>query len=254
MNNDYYILDKPENCFAKSYKKDNEIYFETYNSHIEVCKAFLEKLYPITNIYKKYDINYLNSIVINHDIGKRGKEFQESIKNKEQQYIRHEELAFILWLNEHDELRNLETQQILSILAHHKTLIDDDSAIMIEQYIATHPNFENLWKKWLDILKTPREKRIDKIFLDTLPLIDILRTIDILASYTTETVFKKYFGLSQSNSLYESSLNDLSRELCSVNLKSDEIDFKEPINDTDIIKIQITNPIKVEIEFKRKKI
>jgi len=244
---DIYDLLHPSDCFAKTHK---EGYLEAYDSHVNVAVAFIE---PVLEIFKlRAPLDYIREMVALHDIGKRGSEFQDRIKGRnEPQYIRHEELAFIKWLDEYQELRSLDKPRILAILAHHKTLIDDESAIMIERYIADRPNWEDLSNKWLKIIKTPRERQIDVVFLSALPLVDILRTIDILASYTTETILLKHLGLPYSNSIYENKRNDVNMELCSLNLKSSEIEFGVLNSSEERIKLQLFKPVNSIVEYRR---
>ncbi len=257
---DVYKLLPPGECYSKTHGD----YLETYESHVNASVAFVK---PVMNMLKsKYSFEYVEVMVEIHDIGKRGIEFQDKIKgSKSQQYIRHEYLAFIKWLEGDPEINRenpltswatIEGQkiflpQILAILMHHQTIIDDDiSAVMIERYIAEHTRMEALSKIWLSILKTPREKKIDKTFLEALKLVDILRTIDILASYTTETVFARYFDKNYAkNSLYEAGITDLSKELSTVNLKSSEIEFEKVYSDDSDIKIHILKPIDCFVKY-----
>lgn len=246
--NDTYKLLPPSECYSKTHGD----YLETYESHVNASVAFVK---PVMNTLKsKYSFEYLIDMVELHDIGKRGTEFQRMIQgNKPPQYIRHEYLAFIKWLDHDPEIEHLDRPRILAILGHHKTLIDDDSAIMIERYIAEHLNMEQLAKRWLGILKTPRKKLIDKTFLSALKLVDFLRTVDILASYTTETVFARYFDKNYAkNSLYEAGITDLSKELSTVNLKSSEIEFEKIYSDDNNIKILILKPIDCVVKYVRR--
>lgn len=245
MNDIYAIM--PENeCFSKRYGD----YLEMYNSHINVCISFIK---PVINILKfRYEYNYVKNMVLFHDIGKRGREFQESIKSRKRQYIRHEELAFIMWLDNYPDLMCLDKPQILAILAHHRTLIDEKSAIEIERYISEHENMKELSRKWLDILKTPRKNRIDnRLLLPALRLVDILRTIDILSSYTTETILYFYLNCNYAKSIYDSAYTDLSRELSNINLRADKIKFETTNIDEKKIKIQILEPINSIVEYIR---
>ena len=237
----------PENeCFSRNHKD----YLETYRSHVSACTSFVR---PVMNAFRSsFEIVYIENMVRLHDIGKRGKEFQKSIKKEGAQYIRHEELAFILWLDDYPDLTCLDEPQILAILAHHKTLIDEALAIKIEKYISGHKNLRELSRKWIGILKSPRKNRIDtELLLPALKLVDILRTIDILASYTTKTVLRLHLNCEKRNSLFDSAYTALSRELSSINLRVDEIDFKECENNGDTVKIQILNPINCIIEYRR---
>jgi hypothetical protein len=245
MNSIYDLL--PENeCFSKSHKD----HLETYRSHVDACISFVG---PVINVFRSsFEYIYIEDMVRLHDIGKRGKEFQKRIKKEGAQYIRHEELAFILWLDDYPDLTSLDEPQILAILAHHKTLIDEAFAIRIEKYISGHRNLKELSRKWIGILKSPRKNRIDtELLLPALKLVDILRTIDILASYTTETVLRLHLNCENRNSLFDSAYTALSRELSSINLRADEIDYRECKNNEDTVKIQILNPIKSIIEYRR---
>jgi CRISPR-associated endonuclease Cas3-HD len=247
MNSTYCLL--PENeCFSKSYKG----YLETYATHVNACTSFLK---PVMNIFRsKLEYDYLESIIRLHDIGKRGEEFQKSIIRGKAQNIRHEELAFILWLDNHPDLKTLDEPQILAILAHHRTLIDEESAIRIEKYISEHEKMEEMSEKWINMLRNPRENRIDtKLLLPALKLVDILRTIDVLASYTTETVLHLHLNLENHDSLFASSYSKISRELSSVNLRVDEIDFEESEISEETTKIQILRPINLIAEYRRRR-
>jgi hypothetical protein len=199
-----------------------------------------------------YELGYIENMVSLHDIGKRGKEFQNMMRSpkKTSQSIRHEELAFILWLDGYQELQCLEEPQILAILSHHRTLIDEKSAINIERYISEHENIMALSRKWLDILQTPRTNRIDNILLlPALHLVDLLRTIDVLASYTTHSIFCMYHELDCADSLYDAAYTDVSREISSINLRRDQIEFVVNRENEDNILIQILNPIDSLVHF-----
>jgi hypothetical protein len=243
---DLYSLLPRNICVSKSYGE----YFETYDSHVDACTSFIESV--MKNLNSRYEFVYIKNMVSLHDIGKRGNEFQRMIRDpkKSSQIIRHEELAFIMWLDGYQELQCLEEPQILAILSHHRTLLDEKSAIKIERYISEHENFRNLIRKWLGILKTPRTRRIDnKLLLPALHLVDLLRTIDVLASYTTQTVFCMYHHLDCADSLYDSAYTDLSRELSSINLRKDQIKFTVINEDEGNIMIQIIKPIDSFVNF-----
>lgn len=222
-----------------------------YKSHVNACLSFVR---PVMNAFRSgFNYDYVENMVRLHDVGKKGEEFQKGIRKEKAQDIRHEELAFILWLDEHPDLTCLDEMQILAILAHHRTLIDELSAIKIEGYISEHENMKELSRRWLNILKRPRRNRIDtELLLPTLKLVDILRTIDLLASYTTKTVLHLSLNLEIHNSLFASAYTDLSRELSSLNLRADEIDFKDVENDEKTIRIQILKPINSIAEYKRR--
>lgn len=247
MNDIYSLL--PENeCFSKKLGD----YFEMYKSHVDACVSFVR---PVINAFRsRIDYDYIGNMVRLHDIGKRGEEFQKSIRRRKAQYIRHEELAFILWLDGYPDLTCLDTPQILAILSHHKTLIDEESAINIEKYISEHKNMKELSERWINILKTPRKNRIDtELLLPALKLVDLLRTIDVLASYTTETVLHLFLNIENHNSLFASAYTNISRELSSINMRADEIDFQETRNNVETIKIQILKPVNFIAEYRRRK-
>lgn len=248
MNNDIYKLLPAEDCYSKTHGSD---FFETYNSHVNLCLSFVN---PVLN-----SLNYRNSIeevkkmVQLHDIGKLGHEFQEAITMNKPQYIRHEELAFIKWLDNYDILKNLKQPYILAILAHHRTLIDDESAIKIERFISNHPDWKILSRKWLDIAKRTTTDRIDHEFLLTLPLIDILRTVDILASFTSETIYLQYMKKPEiKNSLYEAAFSDVSKELSCINIRTDEIKYETISDDGKTVKICLSSPVNSIIEYVRR--
>lgn len=235
-------------CVSKRYGE----YFETYESHVNVCTSFIKP--AMKNLHSRYELEYIKNMVSLHDIGKRGKEFQNMIRDpkRSSQNIRHEELAFILWLDGHQELHCLEEPQILAILSHHRTLIDEKSAIKIERYISEHKNFMILSKKWLNILQTPRTNRIDNtLLLPALHLVDLLRTIDVLASYTTLSIFCMYHELDCADSLYDSAYTDLSREISSINLRRDQIEFTVSDENENNVLIHILAPIESEVHFIR---
>ncbi len=236
-----------DECFSKNYRD----HFETYKSHVSACVSFAR---PVMNALRsRLNYDYVENMVRLHDIGKRGEEFQKSIRKEKAQDIRHEELAFILWLDDYPDLTCLDEPQILAILAHHRTLIDEISAIKIERYISEHENMKELSRRWLNILMRPRKNRIDiELLLPTLKLVDILRTIDLLASYTTATVLRLSLNLENPDSLFASAYTNLSRELSSVNLRTDEINFKDVENDEKTIRIQILKPINSIAEYKRR--
>ncbi|VVB88705.1 Uncharacterised protein [uncultured archaeon] len=247
MNNIYELLPS-ENCFSKTHGND---FFETYNSHVNLCLAFVE---PVLN-----SLNYHNSIdevrkmVQLHDIGKRGPEFQDSIKTNKLQYIRHEELAFIKWLNNYPDLKDLKLPYILAILAHHRTLIDDESAIKIEQFISNRSDWKILSGKWLGIIKRTTVDRIDHEFLSALPLIDILRTVDILASFTSENIYLQYMKKPDiKKSLYEAGFSDVSKELSCINIRADELKFETVSDDEKTVKICLNSPVESVVEYVRR--
>jgi len=248
MNDDIYKLLPPEECYSKTHGKN---FFETYNSHVNLCLAFVDPVLKILNPRNPDDIKKMIQF---HDLGKLGPEFQKKIKGgKEPQYIHHSEVAFMKWLNKDNLLKDLKLPHILAILAHHRTLIDEESAIIIEQYISNHSNWKILSKKWLNILKRETPDRIDKEFLLALPLIDILRTIDILASFTSEIIFKQYMKEKYvPNSLFESGFTDVSKELSSINIRLDELKYDVISDDGKNIKIHLNFPINSEIEYVRR--
>lgn len=231
-------------------------YFEAYNSHVNVCLAFVE---PIHNILRcKIPKEDIREVVRLHDIGKLGDEFQGSLRKGSRQHIRHEELAFIKWLDRFEEIRRLSETQILAILAHHRTLIDVESAIMIEQCIANHEDWEQLSKKWLEIIKRPRSNRMDtELFLPALPLIDVLRTIDVLASFTTQCIYQREISQEEPpGSLFSASArySPFATEISSVNLRSAQISYTVLERDgIDYVKVGITSPVEAEIEYKSKR-
>ncbi|NJD52211.1 MAG: CRISPR-associated endonuclease Cas3'' [Candidatus Methanoperedens sp.] len=248
MNNDIYKLLPTEDCYSKTHGSD---FFETYNSHINLCLAFLNPVLKALNYHNSIDD--VKRMVQLHDIGKLGPEFQEAIKMNKPQYIRHEELAFIKWLDNYSNLKDLKLPYILAILAHHKTLIDDESAILIEQFISNHPNWKKLSKEWLSIIKRQRPERIDHEFLSALPLIDILRTVDILASFTSETVYLQYMKKPEiKKSLYEAAFSDISKELSCINIRTDEIKYETISDDGKTVKIDLNSPVNSIIEYVRR--
>jgi hypothetical protein len=222
-----------------------------YKSHVDACIAFVR---PVMNVFRlRADYEYIRNMIRFHDIGKRGKEFQRSIRKRKVQYIRHEELAFVLWLDSYPDLMCLDEPQILAILSHHRTLIDEESAIKIEKYISEHDNMEELSGRWINMLKTPRKNRIDtELLLPALKLVDILRTIDILASYTTETALHLFLNIKNHDSLFASAYTDLSRELSSINIRANEIGFHKVGNGKEAIEIQIQKPVNFIVEYRRK--
>jgi len=249
MNNDIYKLLPPENCYSKTHGSD---FFETYNSHVNLCLAFLNPVLKALNY--RNSIDDVKRMVQLHDIGKLGPEFQEAIKMNKPQYIRHEELAFIKWLDNYSNLKDLKLPYILAILAHHKTLIDDESAILIERFISNRSDWKILSGKWLEIVKRTTADRIDHEFLLALPLIDILRTVDILASFTSETIFLQYNKKSDiKKSLYEAGFSVVSKELSCINIRIDEIKFETLSDDGKTVKICLNSPVKSVIEYLRRK-
>lgn len=249
MNRDIFELLSPEGCYSKTHGND---FFETYNSHVNLCMAFVEPVLKKLNYHNSIDD--VKRMVQLHDIGKLGHEFQDRIKGGAQpQYIHHTELAFINWLNKDETLKELELPYILAILAHHRTLIDEESAIIIERFISNHPNWKKLSKEWLGIIKRQTPDRIDHEFLSALPLIDILRTVDILASFTSETIYKQYIKKSDiPKSLFESSFSDISKELSCINIRTDEIKFETLLDDGKAVKIGLDSPVKSVIEYVRR--
>lgn len=245
MNNEKYELLPPENCYSKTHGSD---FFETYHSHVNLCLAFVDPV--LKALHYNHSVENVQKMVAIHDIGKRGSEFQKSIKNNKLQYIRHEELAFIKWLDGHPDLKNIELPYILAILAHHKTLIDTESAIIIERFISDQDDWKVLSRKWLDILKRKTPDRIDNVFLSALPLIDILRTVDILASFTSETVYQLYMRKPEiKKSLYEAGFSEVSKELSCINLRADEIKFNVLLDNKNMVKIDLTSPVNSVIEY-----
>ncbi len=169
------------------------------------------------------------------------------------QYIRHEELAFIKWLDNYSNLKDLKLPYILAILAHHKTLIDDESAILIERFISNRSDWKILSGKWLEIVKRTTADRIDHEFLLALPLIDILRTVDILASFTSETIYLQYNKKPDiKKSLYEAGFSVVSKELSCINIRTDEIKFEILSDDAKTVKIGLNSPVKSVIEYVRR--
>ncbi len=254
MSDDIYKLLLPENCYSKTHGDD---FFETYDSHVNLCMAFVEPVLKTLNYHDSID--NVKSMVKLHDIGKLGSEFQEAIKMNKQQYIRHEELAFIKWLDNYSNLKDLKQPYILAILAHHKTLIDDESAILIERFISNRSDWKILSGKWLRILKrTTADRveaadRIDHEFLSALPLIDILRTVDILASFTSETIYIQYMKKPEiKKSLYEAAFSDISKELSCINIRTDEIKYETISDDGKTVKIGLSSPVNSIIEYVRR--
>lgn len=249
MNNDIYELLPPENCYSKTHGSD---FFETYSSHVNLCLAFVEPVLKVLNYRDSADD--VKRMVQLHDMGKLGSEFQDRIRGgTEPQYIHHTELAFMKWLNKDDLLKELKLPYILAILAHHRTLIDDESAIIIERFISNHPNWKNLSKEWLGIIKRQTPDRIDKEFLSALPLIDILRTVDILASFGSETIYKQYMEEPDiPKSLFEASITDVSKELSCINIRTDELKFDKLSDDKKTVKIILSSPVKSVIEYVRR--
>ncbi len=251
MRDDIYTLLPPDNCYSKTHGDD---FLESYNSHVNLCLAFVEP------VLKELNYNGAVSDVLKmvkyHDIGKCNHEFQEMLLNGRRmpQYIHHSELAFIKWLDKYDEIKDLQLPYILAILAHHRTLIDDDAAIYIERYISNHENWMGLSREWLSIIKRPIDKnRIDTEFLSALPLIDILRTVDILASYTSESVYNLYTKKSDApTSLYDAGRTDVSTELSSINIRSDELSFEILSDDKKSVSIKLILPVKSTIELVRR--
>lgn len=249
MNNNIYELLPPDNCYSKNYGDD---FFETYCSHVNLCLAFVD---PVLRALKyRNSIDEIKRMVQLHDIGKLGAEFQDRIKGgTEPQYIHHTELAFIKWLNKDEPLKELKLPHILAILAHHRTLIDDESAIIIERFISNHPNWKILSKEWLGIIKRQTPDRIDKEFLLALPFIDILRTVDILASFSSETIYKLYTKkLDIPRSLFEASITDVSKELSCINIQTDELKFDTLSDDGITVKINLSSPVKSVIVYVRR--
>lgn len=248
MNNIYELL-PPEICYSKTHGGD---FFETYYSHVNLCVAFVDPVLKTLNYHNS--IEDVKRMVQLHDIGKLGPEFQDKIKGgAEPQYIHHAELAFMKWLNKDEPLQELKLPYILAILAHHRTLIDDESAITIERFISNHLNWKNLSKEWLGIIKRQTPDRIDKGFLLALPLIDILRTVDILASFTSETIYKQYTKKTEiPKSLFEASITDVSKELSCINIRTTELKFETLSNDGKILKVSLISPVKSVIEYLRR--
>jgi CRISPR-associated endonuclease Cas3-HD len=248
MNRDIFELLSPEECYSKTHGND---FFETYNSHVNLCMAFVEPVLKKLNYHNSIDD--VKRMVQLHDIGKLGHEFQDAIKLNKPQYIRHEELAFIKWLDNYSNLKDLKLPYFLAILAHHKTLIDDESAIWIEGFISNHPNWKKLSKEWLGIIKIKTSDRLDHEFLLALPLIDILRTVDILASFTSETIFLLYNKKPDiKKSLYEAGFSVVSKELSCINIRTDEIKFETLSDDGKTVKIGLNSPVKSVIEYIRR--
>jgi CRISPR-associated endonuclease Cas3-HD len=249
MNRDIFELLSPEECYSKTHGGD---FFETYNSHVNLCMAFVEPVLKKLNYHNSIDD--VKRMVQLHDIGKLGTEFQNRIKGgADPQYIHHSELAFINWLNKDENIKELKLPYILAILAHHKTLIDEESAIIIERFISNHPNWKKLSNEWLGIIKRQTPDRIDHEFLSALPLIDILRTVDILASFTSETIYLQYMKKPEINkSLYEAGFSEFSKELSCINIRTDEIKFETLSDDGKTVKICLNSPIKSVIEYVRR--
>lgn len=251
MRDDIYTLLPPDSCYSKTHGDD---FLESYNSHVNLCLAFVEPVLKELN-YNGAVSNVLKMVKC-HDIGKRNHEFQEMLLNgrRTPQYIHHSELAFIKWLDRDDEIKDLQLPYILAILAHHRTLIDDDAAIYIERYISNHKNWMELSREWLNVIKRPIDgNRIDAEFLSALPLIDILRTVDILASYTSETIYKKYAMNSEIPiSLYDAGITDVSIELSSINIRSDELSYEIISDDKKSVKIKLILPVESTIELLRR--
>jgi len=249
MNVDVYTLLPPDKCYSKTHGED---FLESYDSHVNLCLAFVEPV--LKELKYRGSIDNVKTMVKYHDIGKLSPEFQDMLINgkKTPQYIHHSELAFIKWLNKDEGIKELQLPYILAILAHHRTLIDDDAAIYIERYISNHENWTQLSREWLNIIKRPINDRIDKEFLSALPLIDILRTVDILASYTSETVYKQFKKDSNAPSLYDAGISDVSIELSSMNIRSDELSYEVLSNDDKLVKIRLVSPIESIIEFYRR--
>lgn len=248
MNGDIYKQLRSEDCYSKTHGND---FFETYNSHVNLCLAFVEPVLKILNYLDSTDD--VRKMVQLHDIGKLGPEFQDKIKGgTEPQYIHHTELAFMNWLNKDETLKELKLPYILAILAHHRTLIDEESAIIIERFISNHPNWKNLSKEWLGVIKRQTPDRIDHEFLSALPLIDILRTVDILASFTSETIYLQYMKKPEiKKSLYQAGFSEVSMELSCINIRADEIKFETLSDNGKIVKIGLISPVKSIIEYMR---
>lgn len=250
MREDVYTLLPRDSCYSKTHGND---FLESYNSHVNLCLAFVEPV--LKELKYNGSINDILAMVKYHDIGKLSPEFQDMLitGRRVPQYIHHSELAFIKWLNKDDEIKELQLPYILAILAHHRTLIDDDAAIYIERYISNHDNWMELSKEWLSIIKRSMDNRIDKEFLSTLPLIDILRTVDILASYTSETIYKLYTKNSTiPSSLYDAGMTDVSTELSSINIRSDELAYEIMSDDNKSVRIKLFLPVESTIELLRR--
>lgn len=250
MGANVYSLLPQDSCYSKTHGND---FLESYNSHVNLCLAFVEPV--LKELKYSGSINDILTMVKYHDIGKLNPEFQGMLLNglKAPQYIHHSELAFIKWLNKDEGIRELQLPYILAILAHHKTLIDDDSAIYIERYISNHDNWTELSREWLSIIKRPINNRIDKVFFSALPLIDILRTVDILASYTSETIYKRFTKKPDiPSSLYDAGITDVSTELSSINIRSDELTCEIVSDDEKSVKIRLILPVESTIELLRR--
>jgi len=250
INDDIYKLLPQDSCYSKTHGND---FLESYNSHVNLCLAFAEPV--LKGLKYNGSIKDILTMVKYHDIGKLSPEFQDMLISDRRvpQYIHHSELAFIKWLNKDEGIKELQLPYILAILAHHRTLIDDDAAIYIERYISNHENWMGLSREWLSIIKRPMDNRIDKGFLSALPLIDILRTVDILASYTSETIYKKYTKNSEVPiSLYDAGMTDVSTELSSINIRSDELSYEIVSDDKKSVNIKLILPVESTIELIRR--
>lgn len=250
MNAEVYSLLPQESCYSKTHGND---FLESYNSHVNLCLAFVAPV--LKELKYNGSINDISAMVRYHDIGKLNHEFQEMLLNgrRTPQYIHHSELAFIKWLNKDEGIKELQLPYILAILAHHRTLIDDDAAIYIERYISNHKNWAELSREWLNIIKRPSNGRIDREFFLALPLIDILRTVDILASYTSETIYKQFTKKSDiSPSLYDAGITDVSTELSCINVRSDELSYEIISDDKKLVKIRLVSPVESIIELQRR--
>lgn len=248
----WYPLLPEDECFAKthSFKETTyPTYLESYRSHVDLCQAYSQ---AVAAKFCLGSPEYLGQMVELHDIGKRAEPFQALLKAGKRQRIRHETMTFLKWLEGAEEMKALDERRALAILAHHVTLLDREQAATIERHLISHPSFRDILAKWNKLRGTPWGDRMNTLLLETLPLVDYLRTVDVLASYTSEVIFQKNMGIEPQESIFAPTKWILARELSCFNLRADEIGFETSLKTENELCFKVLEPVKSVIHgFRR---
>jgi len=240
-----YPLLPEEKCFAKTHHAQGKTYLETYRSHVDCAKAYSDLVW---SRFSLGTAQYLGEMVQAHDLGKRAEPFQAALKTGKRQPIRHETLSFLKWLEGCEEVEDLDGPRALAILAHHVTLLDKEQAAIIERHMISQPSFADMLAKWNQLRGTPWIGRMDSLLLRTLPLVDYLRTVDALASYTSDAIFQRHMGGMPSDSLFAGRWpGDLAKELSCFNLSSSDMESRA-ITQGDTVSFDLVRPVKAKIE------
>ncbi|MFQ5978586.1 MAG: CRISPR-associated endonuclease Cas3'' [Candidatus Heimdallarchaeota archaeon] len=263
-----FSLADPAICVSKSYtitfrKKKLRIY-EGYVSHVSLATTFLEPLLEATFPHLSSKETRLFQVISLHDVGKLGSEFQQMITTGTRQDYRHEELAFLLWLRASigldtpgspKELSDLTYAEILAILGHHNSIIDEKTRFRIERLLSFHENLKELQqlkRDWDQKRYSPRRKRLDRDLLSALQIMDVVRSADVLASYVSKIAALSLGDSAPSyQSLWEESITfgEYAPELSATNLTGEELQMNLTSEKNGRWWIQVSSPIDATVEL-----